>query len=115
MFIDETQSSVGYGKPPKSTQFPKGRSGNPKGRPKGSQNLSTLLTKSLNETVMVNENGRRQTITKLNAITKQLVNKAAAGDPRAMKLLTELMRQSEIDAPKQGPIIIEISETDNRL
>ena len=32
------QYEVGYGKPPKSTQFKPGRSGNPKGRTKGSRN-----------------------------------------------------------------------------
>jgi Family of unknown function (DUF5681) len=30
---------VGYGKPPKTTRFKKGKSGNPGGRPKGSLNL----------------------------------------------------------------------------
>jgi hypothetical protein len=29
---------VGYGRPPKGSQFTPGRSGNPKGRPKGARN-----------------------------------------------------------------------------
>jgi hypothetical protein len=31
---DDPGYEVGYGKPPQSTQFKKGKSGNPKGRPK---------------------------------------------------------------------------------
>jgi len=78
---------VGFGRPPKHTQFHKGRSGNPKGRPRGSRNASTLLDDALNERVIVNENGRRKTVTKLDAIMKQLVNRAAQGDHRATQLL----------------------------
>ena len=78
---------VGFGKPPKHTQFRKGRSGNPKGRPRGSRNASTLLDEALKELVMVSENGERRTVSKLEAILKQLVNKAAQGDHRATQLL----------------------------
>ncbi len=112
---EEPQNAVGYGKPPRHAQFAKGQSGNPKGRPKGSQSLSTHLKNALEETVIVNENGRRTKMSKLNAATKQLVNKAAAGDPRATKLLIELIRQDETVAPKHQPFIINISDADNRL
>jgi hypothetical protein len=42
---------VGYGKPPPHTQFQKGVSGNPRGRPKGSKNLKTLARKVMNTKV----------------------------------------------------------------
>jgi Family of unknown function (DUF5681) len=78
---------VGFGKPPKERQFRKGQSGNPKGRPRGSRNASTLLDELLKERVVVSENGRRREMTKLEAILKQLVNRAAQGDHRATQLL----------------------------
>jgi len=30
-----SEYKIGYGKPPKSSQFKRGKSGNPKGRPRG--------------------------------------------------------------------------------
>ena len=75
---------VGYGKPPIRSRFKKGRSGNPQGRPKGSLNFATVLLRTLREKVVIHENGKRRVITKLEASLKQLVNKATAGDLRAL-------------------------------
>src|SRR5262245_3868094 len=80
-------ADVGYGKPPKATRFRKGRSGNPRGRPRGSRNFASLMEEALAEPVMINENGRRRKATKLEVIVKQLVNKAAQGDHRSIQLL----------------------------
>ena len=76
---------VGYKKPPVGTRFQRGQSGNPKGRPKGSLNLATALAAALAERVTIRENGEVRRITKLDAMVKQVVNKAAGGDLRAVK------------------------------
>jgi Family of unknown function (DUF5681) len=79
--------SVGYGKPPLHSRFKAGQSGNPRGRPRGTKNRITILNQTLNERVLVTDNGKRKSITKQEAIFKQLVNKAASGDHRAAQLL----------------------------
>ena len=86
---------VGYGKPPHRTRFKKGQSGNPRGRLSGSKNLSTLLSEALNEPVIVTENGRRQKVSKQQAIINQLVNQSANGDWRAFKLLLDIVHDIE--------------------
>jgi hypothetical protein len=101
--------SVGYGKPPVHSRFKTGESGNPKGRPRGARNRTTILNKTLNERVVVTDNGRRKSITKQEAIFKQLVNKAASGDHRAAQLLLGEMRELEahIGSTPSGPEIID--------
>jgi hypothetical protein len=76
-------SQIGYSKPPKNSQFKKGQSGNPKGRPKGSQNLATLFEKTIRQKVTITENGRSRVVTKAQAIFLQMVNLAAKGDMKA--------------------------------
>jgi hypothetical protein len=89
---------VGYGKPPVHTRFQKGQSGNPKGRPRGRKNLSTLLNDALNGWVIVVDNGRRKKITKREAIITQLVNKSAAADLKATQIVIALLQEVEAQA-----------------
>jgi len=86
---------VGYGKPPVHSRFQKGRSGNPKGRPRGRRNMSTLLSATLNGWVTVVENGRRKKITKREAIVTQLVNKSASADLKATQIVLAMLRDVE--------------------
>jgi uncharacterized protein DUF5681 len=74
---------VGYGKPPRPTRFKRGRSGNPKGRPKDSRKLATDLAAELGERITVREEGRSRRITKQRALIKSLMAKALQGDVRA--------------------------------
>jgi hypothetical protein len=90
---DKPEYAVGFGKPPRHTRFCKGQSGNPKGRPRGAKNLATMMEKVLKEPVVISENGKRRIISKREALIKQLVNKAIAGDPRSIKLLLAELRE----------------------
>ena len=92
---EKRDDGVGYGRPPRHTRFEKGQSGNPKGRPGGAKNLSTLLSEALNERVIIAENGRRREISKRQAIIKQLVNQAAKGGWRPAKLVLDIEQDLE--------------------
>lgn len=94
---------VGYGRPPKSTQFKKGQSGNPKGRAKGSKNYRTMLFEELRQTVTIVEDGQRKSMTKLEVMLRNLTNKAAKGDPRSIEQVLKQLQQMlpETREPKE--------------
>jgi hypothetical protein len=114
-FEKQRDYEVGYGKPPHNTRFKKGQSGNPRGRPSGSKNLSTLLSEALNEPVIVTENGRRRKVSKREAIIKQLVNRSANGDWRAIKLLLDIVHDIERRADAAPPEAFPFSEADKKV
>ena len=83
----ERSYEVGYGKPPRRNQFQKGKSGNPKGRPRHSKNVATLAREAHYAKVEVTENGRRRRVSKLEVGFNQLANRIAKGDLVAIRLL----------------------------
>ena len=107
--------AVGYRKPPVQTRFKKGRSGNPNGRPKGTLNLATVLLRTLREQVVINENGRRKVVTKLEAAVKQLVNKAASGDLKAFQQLAGLKQAAEEQALESATPNEAMAEVDQKV
>ncbi len=87
---------VGYGKPPRNTQFIKGVSGNPKGRPQKPLDFDDELLRESRTSVTINENGRRRSISKHAVVVKQLMNQAAKGNmPAARTYLDHHVRASE--------------------
>ncbi len=68
--MDKDDYEIGYGKPPKYTQFKPGRSGNAKGRPKGAKNLKTDLKEKLQEKIAIKESGAPKTVSKQRAMIK---------------------------------------------
>ncbi|WP_170331374.1 DUF5681 domain-containing protein [Ruegeria arenilitoris] len=102
MSDDTKDYEVGYGKPPKVTQFKKGRSGNPKGRPKGAKGVNASLKRELEAKITVREGNREVRISKAEAIAKRLTAGALKGDTKLMmallKLDADLFDPSEMDA-----------------
>src|SRR5271168_1372034 len=84
---------VGYGKPPKNTQFQKGVSGNPTGRPKKAAEFHSIFMKESESLMTIIDNGQRRRISKLEAIAKQLHNKALTGNIQALRIFVALYPQ----------------------
>lgn len=108
---------VGYGKPPKHSRFQPGQSGNPKGRPPGSKNFSTLINHELDSTMTVREGGRVIKLTKREIVAKQLVKKSMEGDHRGQQILLKFDQQlaaSEQSANGNGPPADAPLEPDDR-
>jgi hypothetical protein len=106
---------VGYGKPPQHTRFTKGQSGNPRGRPAGAKNFATLLKEALNEPVIVTDNGGRRKVSKRQAIITQLVNRSAAADFRAIKILLDIVRDIERQTEPIAPDTSDFSDADVKV
>lgn len=96
--------AVGKGKPPVHTQFGKDRPGNTKGRPTGTRNADTVVTKALAVRFAVTENGKNRTMNKLEAAVTQLANKAAGGDLKAIALVLRLNREIEMRAQPDAQV-----------
>jgi hypothetical protein len=86
--LDPPAGKVGYKQPPVETQFKKGQSGNPKGRPKGRKSLSQLIQEELDTKVTVVKDGKRLTLTTAQVMAKRLVRSAASGDHKAIQTLS---------------------------
>jgi hypothetical protein len=71
---------VGYGRPPRAHQFKPGKSGNPKGRPKGAKSEASIWQTRLNEKIEVRVGGRVRRITVREAIVLRCIEDARKGN-----------------------------------
>ena len=85
---------TGYRNPPKEHQFPKGKSGNPKGRPPGSKGLRTDLKKVLGTVRTVEINGKRITGTTQYLMLEAMGMRGSHGDVKAFLALIPYILQA---------------------
>src|ERR1700730_12433614 len=95
MSEDPPEYRIGYKQPPLHSRFKKGQSGNPEGgrrqRPRHTH-LPALIEEALDARMA---GPRHRPLTRRQAIVVGLVEKSAAGDLRAVKLLFDLMLKTE--------------------
>jgi uncharacterized protein DUF5681 len=103
---------VGYRKPPRATQFKKGETGNPRGRPKGSKNFETKVKAVFDRKIVIQDNGKPRRITMADAVLMKLTAKAIAGDMSATRLAIGLLQMTRAESE---PSDVFSSEADRSL
>jgi hypothetical protein len=114
MSNEELPYEIGYGKPPSESRFQMGASGNPKGRPKGSKNLATIVLKESRQKVRINSSRGTRTVTKAEATVMQFANKSIQGDLRAGCEFINLIERSE-ESANSGTGSLQISDLDRQV
>jgi hypothetical protein len=86
--------AVGYGKPPVTSRFKPGQSGNAKGRPRGHKNLKTLIRQAMTARISIQEGLSSRQVSKLEGVVLRQLQNALKGDDRSamavMKIATQL-------------------------
>lgn len=115
---------VGYGRPPKDTQFRKGKSGNPAGRPRGTKNkpkltggaINDVLRRELGRTVMIGA----EMLSILEATIRALGVQAIRGNVRAQRHVIALHREldaqaaAELEAHDRGLLALRARQLERR-
>jgi Family of unknown function (DUF5681) len=96
---------IGYGRPPVATRFRKGRSGNPKGRPRGRHRQLPYDT-VLGQMVTIREDGRERRVTAAEAFLLQLTRKGLAGDSAAARASLAAIEAARAGRPEQDETLI---------
>lgn len=89
---DQSRNPVGYMSPPEHGRFEKGKSGNPKGRPKRPDDVYTVLQRVLKRKVRPKGADRQTPISE--ALIRKLRELALSGDRRAIDLQRRILEEA---------------------
>lgn len=102
---------VGKGKPPKEHQFQPKTSGNPRGRPKNSRNVHTVLDDIWNAKITVHENGKTRRISFSEAFVMKLADKAINGSVNDQIKFLKAMKEYAPKLVEQAAKDLEVTVT----
>ena len=99
--------NVGYGRPPRWTQFKPKTSGNPKGRPKAtSRKQGSIAQATLEKKLATAKNGgARKSLRQL--AFERIGEKASSGDIKSVNFLLARENEEQLLAPNQFPVSTE--------
>lgn len=108
----------GHGRPPKANRFQKGRSGNPKGRPRGSNNKTLPYESLFGRKVKIIEKGEEREVTAAEVFLLQLCSQGLKGKSRHIKIALSALEQGKqfmlnAERKKGGAFLIHFYETDS--
>lgn len=85
--------TIGYGRPPTQHQFQPGRSGNPKGRPRGAKSSTTIIRELMLRKIEVREHGKTRKVTVFEAVLLRTFENALKGDPKTVGFVLKLYNE----------------------
>jgi uncharacterized protein DUF5681 len=105
------ETGVGYGRPPRRSQWRPGQSGNARGRPRGAKNESTILRDILSKKIKQPAADRIRTVTVLEAILMRIADDSLKGNVKSAALLLNRFGALVSDGLKQP----ELTEDDREI
>jgi hypothetical protein len=93
VFVMSKVTEVGYRRPPASTQFQKGQSGNPKGRPRG-RHIRPPYDTILGQMVAIEEEGVKRRVTAAEAFLLYITKRGLDGDGAAARAAMAVIEEA---------------------
>ena len=96
--------SVGFGKPPETSRYKKGQSGNPKGRPRN-RRREIPYDHVLSQMVTIREEGRERRVTAAEAFILSLTKKGLEGDHASARASLAAIEEARAKRLVDAPVI----------